>query len=134
MLKWTICIFHATLLPRQDLGRAVAKDLDTMYLHHAGELDLVLLGADQEMKLSCPKQILSLVWDMDPCFLLKGEDGVNRKGALERCHQIQHCSSQYSAFHSQEMLCLADGNREVESRKQRKKMRSEDFKKMKLQP
>lgn len=46
---------------------------------------------------------------------------VNWKGVLERCHQIQHHSSQYAAFRSQEILCLGEGDREVKSRRQRKK-------------
>ena len=46
------------LLPRQDLGRAVARDLVSVSLLHAKELGLRVLGADLEMKLSCPTQIV----------------------------------------------------------------------------
>lgn len=60
------------------------------------------VAPELEMKLLCPTQIVSLMWDVGLCFLLKEEDGgglfsVNWKGALERCHQSQHCGSQYAA-------------------------------------
>lgn len=62
------------LIPRQD-WTGLWPGIWALSLLHAEELGLVLLGADLEMKVLCPTQIVSLVWDIDPCFLLKGEDG-----------------------------------------------------------
>lgn len=53
------------------------------------------------------------------------------KGRLEEM-PLSHCSSQYAAFHSKEILSLREGDRDVKSGSQRKEMKRGNSSKMKL--